>query len=186
MFFNKNKPEEKRSEPVEEKVVELSEPVVPKTKIVTDTFNSLSVIGKDMTIDGEVRSDSDVKVEGNINGSLIAKNKAIVSSSGNLNGDINCKDAEVSGKVEGKINSKGLVVLKSTAVVVGEITTSQIQIDPGAKLHGSCSMMGLEEKKPAVKSSGNVKKEELKIDSSPFESKKPLEERKEPVTNKLL
>ena len=59
---------------------------------------------------------------------------------GYIKGEVHCKNSDVEGKVEGKINVQELLALKSTSVLLGDIIAKRLAIEPGAKFTGNCSM----------------------------------------------
>ena len=52
----------------------------------------------------------------------------------------NCKNADLEGKLNGKIEVDELLSLKSTAKLQGEISTNKLSIEPGAIFSGNCKM----------------------------------------------
>ena len=101
---------------------------------------SVNIIGAGTSVVGDIKSNGDLRVDGNLKGTVQVKGKLIVGSSGKLEGEINCQTAELSGEIRGKINVSDLLSLKSTAKVNGDIVTGKISIEPDAQFTGSCSM----------------------------------------------
>lgn len=104
--------------------------------------NSRNLIGKGTTISGEVNSDGVIRLDGVIKGNLTTKAKLVIGESGAIYGDINCHNADISGKVEGKIIVKELLSIKAAATIKGELYTKQLTIEPGAIFDGTCDMSG--------------------------------------------
>lgn len=104
--------------------------------------NSRNLIGKGTTITGELHSDGVVRLDGTIKGNLTTKGKLVIGESGAVFGDIRCQNADISGKVEGKIIVKELLSLKETSKIKGEIYTKQLTIEAGASFDGTCDMSG--------------------------------------------
>jgi cytoskeletal protein CcmA (bactofilin family) len=59
---------------------------------------------------------------------------------GMIEGDVICKDADISGAIKAKITVSQLLSLKTTAKLNGDIITNKLSIEPGAAFSGSCSM----------------------------------------------
>lgn len=110
-------------------------------KIETES-NSLNIIGAGTVIKGEILCDGDIRIDGTLNGNLITKGKIVIGTTGSVNGEINCKNSDVSGKVEGKIKVSELLSLKSTAKITGDIATNKLAIEPNAVFTGTCNMGG--------------------------------------------
>jgi cytoskeletal protein CcmA (bactofilin family) len=102
-------------------------------------------------IKGSVKSSTDFRIDGKIEGNIQCEGKIIIGEKGYIKGEIVSKNMEVSGKVEGTISIEGLLSFKSTAVVEGEITTSKLIIEVGAVFNGNCHMSKKSPEKPANK-----------------------------------
>jgi cytoskeletal protein CcmA (bactofilin family) len=103
---------------------------------------SLNIIGNGTSITGDVVSNGDIRVDGNLKGNLNTKSKLVLGTTGKVLGEVFCKNSEISGIVEGKITVEELLVLKSTAKIYGDIITSKLSIEPGAVFTGTCNMGG--------------------------------------------
>ena len=67
---------------------------------------------------------------------------SVNGTTGNIEGEVNCKNIEISGKVGGKLNVSELLSLKASAKINGEIRTNKLAIEPGAVFSGTCDMKG--------------------------------------------
>ncbi len=105
--------------------------------------SSINLIGAGTVINGEVISNGDIRVDGTVVGSVSSKGKVVIGSTGNIEGEILCQNADVSGKIKGNISVAEILSLKATANLVGDITASKLSIEPGANFMGSCSMGGM-------------------------------------------
>jgi cytoskeletal protein CcmA (bactofilin family) len=111
-----------------------------------NTIEEASVLGNvnricDGTeIKGSVKSVTDFRIDGKIEGNIQCEGKIIIGEKGYVKGDVVSKNMEVSGRVEGTISVEGLLSFKSAAVVEGEITTSKLVIEIGAVFNGNCHM----------------------------------------------
>lgn len=101
---------------------------------------AVNMIGKGTSIKGDIRSDGDFRVDGSLHGSIQSNGKIVVGISGNIEGDITCQNADISGQVKATIRVKELLSLKATSKVLGEIYTNKLAIEPGAKFTGTCNM----------------------------------------------
>ena len=91
-------------------------------------------------IKGEITSDSDLRIDGRIDGNLSCKGKLVLGPEGTIKGEVFCQNAEIMGKVEGKMQVTELLSLKSTAKIQGDIKTSRLAIEPNAIFSGTCDM----------------------------------------------
>lgn len=106
--------------------------------------STVNIIGQGTKINGEIGSDSDIRVDGVIIGNIESKAKVVVGTTGEVKGDIICQNADISGTVTGKITVKELLFLKETAQVNGSISTHKLVIDSGANFNGDCSMSSVD------------------------------------------
>ncbi len=110
-------------------------------------------------IEGSIASESNIRIDGEVKGTITTKGRLVVGVSGMIEGDVVCQNAEVEGKVKGSMKVGDLLSLKSTAKVEGDVTTGKLAIEPGAIFAVTCSMGGVD---PSAKSIGSskAKKEE--------------------------
>ena len=100
----------------------------------------VNLIGVGTTISGDITSSGDIRVDGTLKGSINTKGKVVVGSTGIVEGDVVCQNADISGELKAKISVSELLALKSTAKLDGDILTSKLSIEPGATFSGSCGM----------------------------------------------
>jgi cytoskeletal protein CcmA (bactofilin family) len=101
---------------------------------------ALNFLGEGTTIEGDIQTDGDFRIDGQLNGSMNSKGKVVIGGSGRVRGDIVCQNADISGTIQAKLIVKELLILKASAVVHGDISTSKLAIEPGARFTGSCKM----------------------------------------------
>jgi cytoskeletal protein CcmA (bactofilin family) len=96
-----------------------------------------SVIDAWLTITGNLESQGDVRVEGQISGDIRCAN-LVVGRDATVNGDIVAEEAVVRGKVKGTIRAHR-VILQDTACVESAIYHKVLSVDEGASFDGqSC------------------------------------------------
>lgn len=104
-----------------------------KTKVGT-------LIGAGTVFDGDLSSPETVRVDGIVNGNCTCEKKLILSSEGQVKGNINAQSVIISGNVDGDIVVSGKLELLSTGKIAGNITASSLVIDEGACFDGRCTM----------------------------------------------
>ncbi len=102
--------------------------------------NAINLIGTGTEITGDVVSDGDIRIDGKLTGNLKTKGKVVIGETGAVDGEITCKNSEVLGTIKGKIKAEELLSLKSTAKILGDITSKKLSIDPGSVFTGNCNM----------------------------------------------
>lgn len=105
-----------------------------------DTPNAINLISTGTDINGDIISTGDIRIDGTVTGTLNTKGKIVVGPTGKVKGEVICKNSEISGTIEGKITVSQLLNLKSSCRILGDITTSKLSIEPGAKFSGNCKM----------------------------------------------
>jgi cytoskeletal protein CcmA (bactofilin family) len=108
---------------------------------ITET-PSVNIIGAGTVIEGDIKSEGDIRIDGTLNGSLITKGKLVLGTTGMVDGEVSCQNGDISGTITGKIKVAELLSLKSTSKLSGDITTNKLSIEPGANFSGSCAMAG--------------------------------------------
>lgn len=106
-------------------------------------YNSLTAGSKFI---GTVITDNDIRVDGTIEGDVKCAGKIVVGEKGCVVGTITCQNAEIMGRVEGKIEAVQSLVMSATCHVHGEIQTQTLTVEPNAIFNGTCAM-GKAEKK---------------------------------------
>lgn len=101
---------------------------------------AINLISNGTDITGDIKSNGDIRIDGSLTGILNTKGKVVIGQTGKVNGEVICKNSEVSGIVEGKITVAQLLNLKSSSRILGDIVTSKLSIEPGAIFSGSCKM----------------------------------------------
>jgi len=95
-----------------------------------------TVFGKSMKVVGEISSDEELVVEGELEGKLELRNRLTVGPAGKVNANIKAKEVVVFGTVKGNVESETRVSLRTGASIVGDIKTAGIVIDDGAYFKG--------------------------------------------------
>jgi len=94
-------------------------------------------IGKSVVIKGELSGSEDLYIDGTVEGSIqLQGNNLVVGPNGHVHADINAKNVEIQGKLEGNIRATDCAELRKSAVILGDITTQRIAIEDGAYFKG--------------------------------------------------
>ena len=102
--------------------------------------NSATLISSGTTLKGDVKSETDLRIDGTIQGNVICSSKVIIGPSGHVEGNIEGAHADVTGKVTGNITVKELLQLRGESNVHGNLIAAKLQIDPTAVFNGKCQM----------------------------------------------
>lgn len=117
-------------------------------KIYEQESPAINLIGSGTVIKGDVTSNGDIRIDGTLNGSVHSKGKLVVGPTGNIEGEIVCQNADLSGIIKAQVNVSELLSIKATAKLTGDVITNKLAIEPGAVFSGSCSMSNMLPKEP--------------------------------------
>lgn len=109
-------------------------------KAAEEISNSSNVIGKGTTLEGNIETFGNIRIEGRVHGNIKSKSKIALGNSSHVEGNITSQNADIEGTVKGKIEIAEMLVLKASAVVHGDISTGKLVVEPGAVFNGSCKM----------------------------------------------
>jgi cytoskeletal protein CcmA (bactofilin family) len=105
-----------------------------------ENTNKINMIGVGTTIEGSITSSENIRFDGNLVGNLTTKGKVFIGQTGQVSGEIRCKNCEIEGVVDGKVVVQELLSLRSMSKLYGEIKTGKLAIEPGATFTGKCDM----------------------------------------------
>jgi cytoskeletal protein CcmA (bactofilin family) len=99
-----------------------------------------TVIGAGTLIEGTMKVEHDVRVDGTIKGKLLIAGDLIVGNTGVIEADVEVRSTKLGGKVIGNLNAREKIELEQNASVFGDIRTKDLVINEGAVFQGNCSM----------------------------------------------
>jgi len=102
--------------------------------------SSINLIGNGTSITGDINSNGDVRIDGNLKGNITISGKLVVGPSGSIEGNVICQNADISGEIHGKVTVTELLSLKASAKLLGDIVTGKISVEPNATFTGTCNM----------------------------------------------
>lgn len=122
------------------------------------TPSRVAMIGKGISISGDVKAETSLRIEGRIEGRGIQGTKDIeIAESGHVVANVMAKEVKISGVVSGDIGGSEKVFISRTGQVQGNIIAPRVQLEDGALFKGSIDMTPIEsagaEKPTAVKPS---------------------------------
>jgi len=120
----------------------------------------LNFIGKGTVVEGNVSTESSIRVDGRIKGSLICKNTLTVGENGEIEGDVKATNAIIGGRIKGKVIVQEKLVLESKSSLSGELKAKKLIIDEGATFDGTSNMGVEKSSQPAPVQETFIKKSE--------------------------
>jgi cytoskeletal protein CcmA (bactofilin family) len=92
-----------------------------KTKSYTDLLGKTNRIVEGTTIKGDIISQADFRLDGELTGNFQSKGKIVIGPAGIVTGDIVCRNADIEGKFNGKIHVAEILNVKHKASIYGEV-----------------------------------------------------------------
>jgi len=135
-------------------------------------INEIAVISSGTKIEGNIKTEGHLIVNGEVQGSvstrgnlilsgittgevycesllfetqesssdIIAEQNVVIKEGTTVKGNIRCKNITIMGNVYGDVTATGTIILKSTAVVVGNLVAKRLGVENGAKFNGLMEM----------------------------------------------
>jgi len=101
----------------------------------------VAVIGRSIRIDGDLQGEEDLRIEGDVNGTVRLHNNTLtIGSQGKIRADVYAKSVVVDGLMEGDLYSSERVAIHKNATVLGNITAPRVSLEDGARFKGSMEM----------------------------------------------
>ena len=117
------------------------------TRITDDAFIN-SIIGEGTRIKGEFDLNGLLRIDGDFTGVIRTKGKVLVGRNGRAECTLNAGTVVIGGVFRGDIVSAEKVIILSTGLVLGSITTPRLIIEEGVIFNGSCRVATPEAAEP--------------------------------------
>jgi cytoskeletal protein CcmA (bactofilin family) len=100
-----------------------------------------TIIGEHIRINGDIRGEGDLVMEGSVKGSVnLEKYHLTVGSKGQVYAQIHACNVTISGRLTGKITALDKVAITRDAVFNGEIKAKRISVEDGAYLKAAIEL----------------------------------------------
>lgn len=109
-------------------------------KSYTDLLGKTNRIVEGTTIEGNIISQADFRLDGHLIGNFSSTGRLVVGPAGSVAGDVICKTADIEGKFNGKIDVTDILNIRSKASIKGEAVVGKLAVEPGADFSASCIM----------------------------------------------
>ena len=108
---------------------------------VTGRSGDAAVIGRSIQINGDLRGGEDLRIEGDVSGTVELKNSALtIGKEGKVRADVYARSIAVDGEIKGDLYAAELVSVHVNARVQGNIIAPKVSIEEGAHFKGSIEM----------------------------------------------
>jgi cytoskeletal protein CcmA (bactofilin family) len=110
-------------------------------------------VGKTMRLQGEMYSDEEMYVDGELEGTLEVSHRLTIGPNGKIKANVKAKELVVRGWIQGNVEAADRIVIMNGASIIGDVKTSGIVIEDGAYFKGGIDILVPEAKKPEPVSS---------------------------------
>jgi cytoskeletal protein CcmA (bactofilin family) len=102
-----------------------------------------TLIGKSVSIRGELTGSEDLFLDGKFDGSVtLTGSRLTIGPNAHVTADLNVRDVVIFGLVEGNIHATGRIELRQTAIVNGDIHAGRLSIEESATVRGRVELTG--------------------------------------------
>ncbi len=103
----------------------------------TSRSGSLNTLVKGTSIKGDIKAESDIRIDGRIDGTLSCSAKVIIGQTGVVEGEITCFNAVIEGRFDGNLVVKETLSLKETAIINGDASYDKLIVQQGAVINAA-------------------------------------------------
>lgn len=134
-----------------QKGIKQSEPEAPEPRVAPPApaaspapaggTEKSTMIGRGISISGDVKADSNLRVEGLIEGHNVQSSHEVeIAESGRVVANVSAKVVRIAGEVTGDISGSEKVMISRSGKVQGNIVAPRVQLEDGALFRGSIDM----------------------------------------------
>ena len=101
-----------------------------------------TVIGKSVTIRGDVTGKEDLFLDGVVEGTIsLPESRLTVGPNARVMADVDAQEMVIFGLVEGNLRVAGRIELRESAVVKGDIVAGRLSIEENASMKGKVELL---------------------------------------------
>jgi len=99
-----------------------------------------AILGEGTNFHGTLKYKGTVRIDGFFEGDIITEDILIVGENGVVKGIIEAGTVHVYGSIIGEIKANNKVEVKSTAQILGDISSPILTVEEGVRLLGNCNI----------------------------------------------
>lgn len=124
-----------------------------------------SYISEKMKLYGDIETDADISIDGDINGDIRSTKHVMLGASSRVEGNIECESAMLCGYFRGRIVAKRLLEVKMPATVIGDLISDSVRVDPGVAIQGKILAKTIEKDYLPMTAGMHVSSESVELES---------------------
>jgi cytoskeletal protein CcmA (bactofilin family) len=98
--------------------------------------NTTSILSKEVVIEGKIKSESNVEIEGKFKGDINGK-RVCIREGALVEGFIKSKSLDIEGNFNGEIKTKSINIFKSANIISSNIEYTTLSVEDGASIEGN-------------------------------------------------
>ena len=133
-------PQAGTTSPAQERAAAPVAPVAPPAK-------TAAAVGKTMRLRGEIYSEEELFMDGEIDGTLEVRHRLTIGPNGKVKANVKAKELVVRGSIQGNVEAEDRIAIMNGASIVGDVKTAGIVIEDGAYFKGGIDILRPDAKK---------------------------------------
>lgn len=117
-----------------------SYPAAGERLVSGDTSRETAFLGKGTRLSGKISFEGTARIEGQIEGEIVANDTLLIGESALVNAQISGGTIIIHGKVTGDITASKKLEIRAPGRLYGNVTTPSLVIEEGVVFEGHCSM----------------------------------------------
>jgi cytoskeletal protein CcmA (bactofilin family) len=105
---------------------------------VKEKSKNLSIIDKDLVLDGSISSMGNLVIRGRVQGSLVGE-KVVIAEEGALLADVEVSSLTIGGVFEGEVRASKELIILSTGSCTGTVCCESLIVESGGLLNAGVS-----------------------------------------------
>lgn len=104
-------------------------------------------IGQAVKVEGRIVSSQDIRVDGNVQGSIeVGQHELVLGAGSDVKADIHARSVLVGGKLEGDVTASERIQVQSTGVLIGDVAAPRLIVQDGGLVRGKADIAGTRQK----------------------------------------
>jgi cytoskeletal protein CcmA (bactofilin family) len=103
----------------------------------TETDHKKLIVGREIILNGEIRTCDFLVVEGRVEAVLNDCRQIDIASSGQFKGSADIESADISGRFDGDLTVHGRLTVRATGRVFGKVKYGQLEVERGGIISGT-------------------------------------------------
>lgn len=98
-----------------------------------------TVLAKDVEFAGRMEFKKPLMVKGRVSGSICTESDLFIAEGADVQADIQAANVVLRGRVRGNVRASRRVEIYASAVLEGDVTAPEVEMETGCRVYGICS-----------------------------------------------